>query len=297
MPQLECVPNVSEGRDGALIDAFARAIADAGAQLLDVHADPDHNRSVFTFLGPAETAERAALALSRAVVQTLDLRVHRGGHPRFGVVDVIPFVPLQGASMRDAVRSAHRLGAALAADLHLPVFYFGAAAIRPERAELPAIRAGQFEGLAARMAAAAGSPDAGPLRPHPSAGAVAIGARGVLIAFNAVLDTRDLEVARAIARAIRASSGGLPEVRAIGVCLPSRGRVQVSMNLLAYHRTGVPVVMDAVDREATSRGVTVLEFELVGCAPADAFQRVDRSRVRCTAGQLLEPALFDRGPT
>jgi glutamate formiminotransferase len=199
--------------------------------------------------------------------------------------------------MRDAVAAAHRLGAALASELHVPVYYFGAAALRPDLATLPSIRAGQFERLAARMATPAGRPDAGPTAPHPSAGAVAVGARGVLIAFNAVLDARDLAIATAIARAVRASSGGLPEIRAIGVALPSRGLVQVSMNLLAYRRTGIPRVMGAVDGEAASRGARVIEFELVGCAPADAFRGVDRSRVRHTAGQLLDPALLGNDST
>jgi glutamate formiminotransferase len=292
MPLLECVPNVSEGRERARIDAWARTIREAGGQLLDVHADPDHNRSVFTFLGPAETVERAALALARAVVEAVDLRIQRGGHPRIGAIDVLPLVPLRGASMADAVGSARRLGASLATALHLPVYYFGAAATRPERAELPSVRAGQFEGLAARMAGAAGRPDAGPATPHPSAGAVAVGARRILIAFNAVLDSPDFELAARVARAIRASAGGLPEVRAIAVRLPSRGVVQVSMNLLAYRRTGLSVVMDAVDREAASVGLTVLEFELVGCAPADALDGVDRTRIRWTERQLLDLALL-----
>jgi len=290
-PLLECVPNVSDGRDQALIEALAAAVEAAGARLLDVHADVDHNRSVFTFVGPAATVEAAALALARIAVERLDLRTHRGVHPRIGAVDVIPFVPLRGARMADAVRAAHALGPALAGELGVPVFYYGEAALRPERRELVALRRGQFEELAARMRAPGGEPDAGPPVPHPRAGATAIGARAVLIAFNAVLDSEALGLAQDIARVCREAGGGLPGVRALGVPLTSRGLVQVTMNLVSYRRTPVARVMAAVEAEAARRGVEVLEWELVGCAPADAFAGVDRARVRLGPAQLLEPTL------
>jgi len=291
-PLLECVPNVSDGRDRALIEALAAAVEAAGARLLDVHADVDHNRSLFTFVGPAATVEAAALALARIAVERLDLRTHRGVHPRIGAVDVIPFVPLRGARMADAVRAAHALGPALAGELGVPVFYYGEAALRPERRELAALRRGQFEELAARMRAPGGEPDAGPPVPHPRAGATAIGARAVLIAFNAVLDSDALGLAQDIARVCREAGGGLPGVRALGVPLTSRGLVQVTMNLVSYRRTPVARVMAAVEAEAARRGVEVLEWELVGCAPADALAGVDRARLRLEPAQLLEPALF-----
>lgn len=290
---LECVPNVSEGRRGGVIDAMARAIEASGARLVDIHRDVDHHRSVFTFLGPAAVTARAAVALSREAVETVDLRGHRGVHPRIGAVDVIPFVPLRGASMAEAVRTAHEVGAALAAELAVPVFFFGAAAVRPDRRELSAARAGQFEGLAIRMVTPGGAPDAGPAQPHPRAGAVAVGARRVLIAFNAVIDATDLQAARAIAAAVRESSGGLPALQALGVPLASRGRVQVSMNLLDYHQSGVSEVMALIEAEAARHRVQVLEFELVGCAPADAFRGVDRGRVRMQDHQLLDPQVFE----
>ncbi len=289
---LECVPNVSEGRDRSLIGSISSAVEAAGARLLDVHADVDHNRSVFTFLGPPPVVEAAALALARIAVERLDLRAHHGVHPRIGAVDVIPYVPLRGARMADAVRAAHATGQRLARELAVPVFYFGEAALTPGRRELPAVRRGQFEGLAERMSAPGGEPDVGPRRPHPRAGATAVGARGVLIAFNAVLDTDALAVARAIARSIRESSGGLPAVRALGVPLASRGRVQVTMNLLDSRRTPVAAVVAALEAEAARRGAGVLEYELVGCAPEDAFRGVDRARVRMSPAQLFGAELL-----
>ena len=205
---------------------------------------------------------------------------------------MIPFVPLRGASMPEAVQAAHRTGARLGAELGVPVFYYGEAALVPARRGLPAVRRGQFEGLAERMRAPGGEPDTGPPHPHPRAGATAVGARRVLIAFNAVLDGARLPVARAIARGIRESSGGLPGVRALGVPLPSRNRVQVSMNLLDYRRTPLVAVVAAIEEAAARQGVPVLEYELVGCAPADALSGVDRTRVRMTPGQLVDLSLF-----
>ncbi len=289
---LGCVPNVSEGRDRAFIEALAEAVEAPGARLLDVHADVDHNRSVFTVLGPPGIVERAALSLARLAVARLDVRTHRGVHPRIGVVDVVPFVPMRGARMADAVRAAQRVGFLIAEELQVPVFYFGEAARAPERRELPALRRGQLEGLAARMRAPGGQPDAGPPVPHPTAGVTAVGARGVLIAFNAVLDQDALDAAREIARSVREVSGGLPAVRALGVPLESRGRAQVSLNLLNYRVTPVGLVVAAIEAEAARRGVSVLEYELVGCAPAEAFRGVDLDRVRLGPSQLLDAGLF-----
>lgn len=291
-PLLECVPNVSEGRDRALLAALAAAVESAGVRLLDVHADVDHHRSVFTFVGAPAAVSAAALALARLAVARLDLRAHRGVHPRIGVVDVVPFVPLREARMADAVDAAHAVGAAIARELAVPVFYFGPAARAPARRELPAVRRGQFEGLAERMREAGGAPDAGPLEPHPTAGATAVGARGILIAFNAVLDTDALDVARGIARAVRATSGGLPAVRALGVPLASRGRAQVTLNLLDFRRTPVVAVMAVVEAEARRRGAAVLEWELVGCAPEPAFRGVEREQLRIAPGQLLPEDLL-----
>jgi glutamate formiminotransferase len=290
---LACVPNVSEGRDEPTIAALAASVKGAGADLLDIHRDPDHHRSVFTFLGAPDVVERAAVDLARATVTRIDLRAHVGVHPRLGALDVVPFVPLAGVSMADAVAVAHRVGRTLAKDLALPVFFYEDAALRPHCRALPAIRAGGFEALADRMADPAWCPDVGPRQPHPTAGAVVVGARGVLIAFNAVLTTEDVAAAHGIARAIRESSGGLPAVRAIGVELVTRRRAQVAMNLVDYRRTSVAAVVARLEAEAARAGVGVREYELVGCAPAEAIPAALRPRiVGLRPTQLLDASLF-----
>ncbi|MBI4635758.1 MAG: glutamate formimidoyltransferase [Candidatus Rokubacteria bacterium] len=292
---LECVPNVSEGRDGAVIRALREAVEGAGAELVDVHSDVDHHRSVFTFLGPLDVVERATLALAREAVRRVDLTKHRGAHPRVGAIDVIPFVPLRGATMRDAIAAAHRTGLEFAAETDVPVFFYAEAAARRTRRELPVVRRGGFEALPERMCDPGWRPDAGPAVPHPTAGATVIGARGPLIAFNAVLGTDDLGVAKAVAAVIRELSGGLPAVQAMGVWLASRRLAQVSMNLLDYRLASPQLVAAQIEDEAARWGVRVLEYELVGCAPADAVAAWPPSLAplaRLKASQLLDPALF-----
>ncbi|MBI2218180.1 MAG: glutamate formimidoyltransferase [Candidatus Rokubacteria bacterium] len=290
---LECVPNVSEGRDASVVERLATVIRDAGAELLDAHRDSDHHRSVFTFVGARAVVARAALALGGAAIRSVDLRRHAGVHPRVGALDVMPFVPLRGSSMHDAVDTAHAVGRGLAKEHDIPVFFYGDAALVPERRELPSIRAGGLEGLQRRLVAGAWTADAGPTRLHPTAGAAIVGARRVLIAFNAVLTTPDVRVAARIARAIRESSGGLPAVRAIGVSLATRSLAQVSMNLLDYQRTPVSLVAERLETEALRAGTDVVEYELVGCAPADAFPRpLARPIAGLRPSQLLDPALF-----
>ncbi len=272
-PILECVPNISEGRDRRVVDGFARAVAGTpGVRLLDVHADADHHRSVLTFLGPPDSVERAALALAAAVAAAIDMRAHHGVHPRMGALDVLPFVPLRAMSMEEAVAVAHRVGAAIGAAHDLPVYFYGAAALSPARRALPAIRAGEYEGLPRKLADPAWQPDAGPARFHPRLGATAVGARDVLVAFNVWLASADLALARAIARAVRESSGGLPGVQAMGVLLGSRGLAAVSMNLLDCRRTSLARAFDAVSAEAARHGVAIRRGELVGLAPRAAFE-------------------------
>jgi glutamate formiminotransferase len=269
---VECVPNVSEGRDGARIDGFAAAVrAVAGVRLMNVHADPDHHRSVFSFLGSPATVLEAALALAGAVLEALDVRAHRGAHPRLGALDVVPFVPLRGISMTETVALARQAGRTLADRHHLPVYYYGHAANRPGRGRLPEARRDGYEGLAERLQRGDDPPDDGPARFDRRAGAVLVGAREVLVAFNAWLDTDDLAAARAIARAVRESSGGLPAVQALGISLASRGLAQVSMNLLDYRRTPIPAAFDRVGEEASRLGIDVRRGELVGVAPRAAF--------------------------
>jgi glutamate formiminotransferase len=293
---LACIPNVSEGRRRETIAALRDAAEGGGARLLDLHSDADHHRSVLTFVGEPDAVERSLLAVGRVAVERIDLRRHGGVHPRIGALDVAPFVPLRGSTMARAVASAHRAGRAFAAACAVPVFFYGEAAARPERRELPSVRTGGFERLRERLADPAWAPDVGPALPHPTAGASVIGARGPLIAFNAVLDTADVGVARRIARELREAGGGLAAVRALGVFLASRGRAQVTMNLLDYRRTS-PVQAAVRLRDLAARhGARVLEYELVGCAPRDQFDRwpADLPPVAGLAGhQLLDPGLLD----
>ena len=269
---LECVPNVSEGRSPAVIDRLGRAITQVkGVRLASVHIDPDHHRSVFTFLGAPEAVQAAALSLARAVFEAVDMQAHQGMHPRLGALDVLPFVPLRDLTMADAVAVARAVGERLAADHGLPVYLYGAAATAPGRRSLLAVRAGQYEGLPTRLADPSWRPDFGPARFEPRLGALLVGARDVLVAYNVWLDTDDAAAARAIARAVRESAGGLPALQAMGGRLERRGIAQVAMNLLDYRVTSLPQAFDAVRSEAARRGVGVRRGELVGLAPRAAF--------------------------
>lgn len=294
---IECVPNFSEGRRLPVLDALAASIRAVDAvRLLDVSSDPDHNRAVFTFAGDGERVLEAAFRSAVVAIEQIDLRAHRGVHPRIGAVDVIPFVPLRNATMDACVALARRLGARLAADLDLPVYLYGRAGPQPSRS-LPEIRRGGFEGLQTAIAQPSRAPDLGPARVHPTGGAVAVGAREILIAFNVELQSTDVKVARAIARAVRESSGGLPAVQAMGVPLASRGCVQVSMNLQDYRRTPPLVAFQRVEAEAARRGIAVSAGELVGCAPPEALppDPVDALRLRSLRpGQIFDPARLAR---
>jgi glutamate formiminotransferase len=271
-PIVECVPNVSEGRDAARVARFAAAVRGTpGVTLADVHADPDHHRSVFTFLGEPASVAAGAVALAEAVFAEVDMRQHRGIHPRIGALDVLPFVPLSDTPMSVAVTLAHAVGATLATRHALPVYYYGEAARRPGRRALRELRHGEYEGLAARLETDEGRPDDGPAHFDARRGAVLVGAREVLIAYNVWLASDDLAAARAIAREVRASGGGLPAVQALGLPLASRGRVQVSMNLLDHRVTPIPAAYDRIADAASRRGIAIERGELVGLAPRSAF--------------------------
>jgi glutamate formiminotransferase len=287
---LECVPNVSEGRRREVIGRLAKAVETPGVRLLDVSSDPDHNRTVLTLAGEGEALHPALLALYSVALAEIDLRAHDGVHPRVGAVDVVPFVPLGGAPMAAAVEAAERLAAAVGERFGLPVYLYEEAARRPGRRALAEIRRGGFERFGAKLAEPGWEPDFGPRRLHPSAGATVIGARFFLIACNAVLETDDPEVARAIARAVRETGGGLPAVRAMGVHLASRGRAQVSMNLVDYRRTSVLAACERVRRESEARGTRVLETEIVGLIPEAAALEVAREALglgALTSAQVL----------
>jgi len=272
---LECVPNVSEGRRPEVVARLAAAASSpSGVRLLDVSSDPDHNRSVLTLAGEPEGLHLGLLALYEAALAEIDLTRHQGVHPRVGAVDVAPFVPLGETPMAAAVAAAGRLAPEVARRFGLPVYLYERAARRPERTALSEIRRGGFEGLAGKLADPAWAPDFGPSRVHPTAGATVIGARFFLIAFNAMLATADVAAARAIARRVRESGGGLPAVRAMGVHLASRGLAQVSMNLVDYRRTPVARALERVEEEAAALGTRVVETEIVGLVPAAAVRGV-----------------------
>jgi glutamate formiminotransferase / 5-formyltetrahydrofolate cyclo-ligase len=272
MAVIECVPNVSEGRRAEIIDEMAVAIRGVtGVRLLDHSSDASHNRSVFTLAGDAEGVRNAVLALVARAVADIDLRTHRGEHPRLGAVDVVPFVPIEGVTMMECVELARQVGAEIARRFNVPVFLYEEAAANPARRNLEDIRRGEFEGLAAKMRAPQWAPDFGPATPHPSAGATVVGARMPLIAYNINLATDRLDVAKKIAAAIRQSSGGFRYVKAAGFRLENRGIVQVSMNLTNFEKTPIFRVFETVKREAARYGVAILESEIVGLVPSAAL--------------------------
>lgn len=297
MAVIECVPNVSEGRRPEVLTAIADAIRRVdGVRLLDQSSDAAHHRSVFTFAGEGPAVSLAALAVFEAALPAIDLRLHRGAHPRLGAVDVVPFIPLGGATMAECVELARTTAAIVSERFHIPVFLYEEAASSEERRNLANIRRGEFEGLAEKMTAPGWAPDYGPPRPHPSAGATAIGARAPLIAFNVNLATDDLAIAKAIAATVRESSGGLPGVKALGVALGHRGIVQVSMNVTNAERAPLARVFDEVRREAERRNVAVLESEIVGLVPEAALPLDPEQRLRLTGfapSQVLERRLHE----
>ena len=272
MTIIEAVPNVSEGRRQNVIAALVDSVQKVpGSRLLDHSSDPAHNRTVLTLVGDAASLTTALLRLFEVATDTIDLRTHRGEHPRVGAVDVVPFIPLQDASTDDCVTLATMLGKTVAERFEIPVYLYGSAASRTERRALEDIRRGQLAGLTGRMSEESWRPDFGPNIPHPTAGVSVIGVRGPLIAFNVSLDTDDLDVAREIAGAIRTRRGGLPGVKAIGVRLADRAGAQVSMNLTDYTQTPIHRAFDYVKREADKRGVGILNSEVVGLVPANAL--------------------------
>ena len=294
---IECVPNVSEGRDPRIIERIADAITSTGCHLLDIHSDPDHHRSVFTMVGDQEQVVDGAVALTESATALIDLTTHHGVHPRIGAVDVIPFVPLESTAMPTCVTVAQRVGAILGDRFGLPVVLYGLAARSTQWASLSWIRRGGLRVLSRKLME--DGPDYGPRRPHPTAGAVAVGARPFLVAFNVVLNTADVSIAQAIATVLRETHGGLPGVKALGLSLASRNLTQVSMNLADTVATSIPSAFRAVEREANRLGARVVESEIVGLIPrialadasaADLLMRADpRERVLETRIAALAP--------
>jgi glutamate formiminotransferase len=298
MAVIECVPNVSEGRRLDVIENMKAALeAVPGLRVLDVQSDASHNRSVFTLAGDAAALAAGVPVLFEQAVTNIDLRKHKGEHPRLGAVDVVPFIPIEGVTMDECVKLAKGIAADVAARFKLPIYLYEDASANPARKNLEDIRRGEFEGLAAKMAKPEWAPDFGPTAPHDSAGASVIGARMPLIAYNINLNTNRLDVAKKIASAIRMSSGGLRYVKAMGIPLEDRGIVQVSMNLTNYEKTPIFRVFDLVKREAERYGVSVLESEIVGLVPAAALQQSVEYYLQLegfSAGQVLENKLRSR---
>lgn len=274
-PLVECVPNFSEGRKIDTVEQLVKAIAAVEtACVLDTHIDPDHNRSVITFVAAPVMAIEASFRAVALAAELIDMRQHTGQHPRLGATDVLPFVPLRGVTLDDCVALAHQAGERIARELSIPVYFYERAAMKPDRVNLEDVRRGGLELLRQQISVEPSrAPDVGPSITHPTAGAIAVGARPFLIAFNVNLLTRDLLIAKQVARSVRARHGGLPFVKALGFELSTRGLVQVSMNLVSYEQTGMTKAYDAVRNEAGKLGVQISGTEIVGLVPENALDR------------------------
>jgi glutamate formiminotransferase len=296
MKILECVPNISEGRNLDLVEQVVEPLRQtAGVKLLDYSSDPDHNRSVLTYLGEPEAVLAATQAVALKALELIDMRGHHGSHPRMGAVDVAPFIPIRGINTAEAVDVARRFGQFLG-DHGVPVYFYEDAATRPERVNLAAIRKGQYEALPKKLKDPAWTPDAGPAEFNPKAGATVTGVRFPLVAFNVNLRTTDLSIADRIAKAVRHISGGFRYVKAMGVALEEQGLVQVSMNLTNYTQTPLPRVLETIRMEAARHGVAVAGTEIVGAIPLGALEEVVKHYVQThnfELSQVIETALLE----
>jgi glutamate formiminotransferase len=294
---IECVPNISEGRNSEVVSEIASAVRSApGVRLLDVSSDPSHNRSVLTFVGDAEAVRQGVRALFAAAVPRIDLTRHRGEHPRMGAVDVVPIIPIRGATVEQCVGLSREIGAEIAERHRIPVYLYEDSASSDRRRNLAEVRKGEFEGFTEKMKAAEWKPDFGPAAPHPTAGAVAVGARAPLIAYNINLGTRDLAIADRIAKAIRHLGGGFRYVKALPVELADRGQVQVSINMTNFKKSPLHRVFECVKSEAQRHGVPIVGSEIVGLTPAEALVMVAEHYLRLenfSADQVLELRLLE----
>ncbi len=271
-PLVECVPNFSEGCDAAKVDAIAQAMKIEGVSILDRQMDADHNRSVITLAGDSEAVQEAAIRGVGKAAELIDLNQHRGGHPRMGAADVVPFIPIDGITMGDCAAIARHVGEQIWKRCQIPVYLYEAAALLPERQNLADVRRGQFEGIREEIATnPARKPDFGECRVHPTAGITAVGARKFLIAYNIFLNTPEVEIAKQVAKAVRFSSGGLPFVKAAGFLVA--GKAQVSMNLTDFEQTPIYRVFQKVEQEAASRGAAVDSSEVIGLIPKKALEQ------------------------
>jgi len=293
----ECVPNFSEGRRPEVVREIVAAVESVpGVRLLDYSSDPSHNRSVLTFIGePAPVKEAAFQAIAKAA-ELINMEEHRGEHPRIGATDVVPFVPVQGVTMADCVALARELGAEVAERLQIPVYLYEEAATRPERRNLADIRRGEYEGLKKEIHLPERHPDFGEPVMHPTAGATVIGAREFLIAYNINLGTPDVSIAKKIAHVVRASSGGLMYVKALGIKLENRNLAQVSMNLVNFKKTPMHVVFNLVKAEAERYGVPIVGSEIIGLVPLDALLTTAEHYLRIehfSREQVLETRVWE----
>jgi glutamate formiminotransferase / 5-formyltetrahydrofolate cyclo-ligase len=296
MRLIECVPNVSEGRDQAALERMAAVLrATPGVDLLDWSADADHNRSVWTYAGEPEAVLAATQALCLEAFACIDMRQHQGAHPRLGAVDVVPFVPVKGVGKAEAVDLAHRLGEWIGQQ-GVPVYYYQDAATRPERELLPDVRRGEYEGLAARIVTPEWAPDAGPAVFNACSGASIVGVRFPLVAFNVNLATTDLSIAKRIAEGVRHSGGGYRYVRAMGVNLEDKGQVQVSLDITQYEKTPLHRVFETIKSEAAGYGVAVANCELIGLVPLAVFEDTIRHYMQLpdfSVKQVIESRLLE----
>jgi glutamate formiminotransferase len=294
---IECVPNISEGRDEKRVSEIAALLRAApGVRLLDVSSDSSHNRSVLTFVADPEGIRKGVRALFDAAVPRIDLRQHTGEHPRMGAVDVVPIIPIRGATVEQCVALSREIGKEIAERHGIPVFLYEDSAASEKRRNLAEIRKGQFEGFPAKMREPEWKPDFGPGEPHPSAGVVAVGARPPLVAYNINLGTRDLTVADRIAKAIRHLGGGFRYVKALPVELAERGQVQVSINMTNFKKTPLHRVFECVRSEAERHGVPIVGSEIVGLCPAEALTMAAEHYLRLegfSGGQVLELRLLE----
>ncbi len=267
---IECVPNISEGRNKEVIEEVIKNIKQTNVKLLDYSSDPDHNRTVITFAGDRDSVKKGAVQVAKDAVRLIDLRKHTGTHPRMGSVDVIPFIPIKNVTMYDCVNLSKEVAEIISSELNVPVFLYAESATRESRRLLPEIRKGEFEGFFEKIKDPLWEPDYGPKEVHSSAGVTAVGAREFLVAYNINLNTKDINVAKKIARSIRESSGGLRFIQAKEMMLEDKGCVQVSINLLNYKKAPIYRVFEIVKMEALRYGISVLESELVGLMPMRA---------------------------
>ncbi len=296
MKALMCVPNISEGTDLSVVEKVVDSVRSApGVMLLDYSSNPDHNRSVITYIGRPEPVALATRKLAETALELIDMTCHKGSHPRQGAVDVVPFIPIRGITEEASISIAKDFGRYVGNTLGVPVYFYEDAATRPERQNLAKVRKGQYEALAQKLEDPAWVPDEGPCQFIPRSGSMQVSSRFPLVAFNVNLATTDLDIAQNIAESVRFINGGFRNVRAIGLSLKEAGMVQVSMNLTHYEKTPIPMVAEAVKREAARYGVSVVGTELVGPVPLGAMGQIFRYYLQAhdfRVDQIIENSLI-----